>query len=69
MIPIKPHAYAELPNEFHTRQKWQGFENPLLVTQNIQLKKELGFQDVETQKLLEIFRKCLGISQEFLANS
>ena len=42
MIPIKPHAYAELPNEFHTRQMWQGFENPLLVTQNIQLKKELG---------------------------
>ena len=61
MIPIKPHAYAELPNEFHTRQMWQGFENPLLVTQNVQLKKELGFQDVETQKLLEIFNGSFKI--------
>jgi len=31
MIPIKPHAYAELPDEFHTCQMWQGFKNPLLV--------------------------------------
>ena len=52
MVPIKPHAYAELPDEFHTYQMWQGFKNPLLVTQNVELKKELGFQDVETQKRL-----------------
>ena len=31
MVPIKPHAYAELPDEFHTCQMWQGFKNPLLV--------------------------------------
>ena len=46
MIPIKPHAYAELPDEFHTCQMWQGFKNPLLVTQNVELKKELGFQSL-----------------------
>mgnify|MGYP003321822742 FL=1 len=61
MIPIKPHAYAELPDEFHTCQMWQGFKNPLLVTQNVELKKELGFQDVETQKLLEIFNGSFKI--------
>ena len=61
MIPIKPHAYAELPDEFHTRQMWQGFENPILVTQNAQLKKELGFQAVETQRLLEIFNGSFKI--------
>ena len=61
MVPIKPHAYAELPDEFHTCQMWQGFKNPLLVTQNVELKKELGFQDVETQKLLEIFNGSFKI--------
>ena len=36
-------VYAELPDEFHTCQMWQGFKNPLLVInrkkiKNLQLK-------------------------------
>ena len=42
MIPIKPHAYAELPQDFYNLQNWQGFNNPLLVIENAQLKQELG---------------------------
>ena len=42
MIPIKPHAYAELPQDFYNLQNWQGFNNPLLVIENVQLKQELG---------------------------
>ena len=55
MIPIKPHAYAELPQEFYNLQSWQGFENPQLIIENTQLKKELGFENIDKQKLLEIF--------------
>ena len=55
MISIKPHAYAELPQEFYTLQNWQGFDNPLLVIENSQLKKELGLENIEKQKLLDIF--------------
>ena len=38
MIPIKPHAYAELPQDFYNLQNWQGFDNPLLVIENAELK-------------------------------
>ena len=55
MIPIKPHAYAELPQEFYNLQNWQGFDNPLLVIENSQLKQELGLENIEKQKLLDIF--------------
>lgn len=55
MISIKPHAYAELPQEFYTLQNWQGFDNPLLVIENSQLKQELGLENIEKQKLLDIF--------------
>ena len=55
MIPIKPHAYAELPQEFYNLQNWHGFDNPLLVIENSQLKQELGLENIEKQKLLDIF--------------
>jgi uncharacterized protein YdiU (UPF0061 family) len=55
MIPIKPHAYAELPQEFYNLQNWHGFYNPLLVIENSQLKQELGLENIEKQKLLDIF--------------
>jgi uncharacterized protein YdiU (UPF0061 family) len=61
MIPIKPHAYAELPHEFYNLQKWEGFKNPLLVIENTQLKQELGFNNIEKQKLLNIFNGLLSI--------
>ena len=61
MIPIKPHAYAELPQEFYNLQNWEGFKNPLLVTENTQLKQELGFNNIEKQKLLDIFNGLLPI--------
>jgi len=61
MIPIKPHAYAELPQEFYNLQNWEGFKNPLLVTENTQLKQELGFNNIEKQKLLDIFNGMLSI--------
>ena len=54
MTPIKPHAYAELPQEFYNLQNWEGFKNPLLVIENTQLKQELGFNNIEKQKLLEL---------------
>ena len=56
MIPIKPHAYAELPQDFYNLQNWQGFNNPLLVIENAQLKKDLGLENIDKQKLLDIFR-------------
>ena len=61
MIPIKPHAYAELPQEFYNLQKWEGFKNPLLVIENTQLKQELGFNNIEKEKLLDIFNGLLSI--------
>ena len=61
MIPIKLHAYAELPHEFYNLQKWEGFKNPLLVIENTQLKQELGFINIEKQKLLNIFNGLLSI--------
>ena len=61
MIPIKPHAYAELPQDFYNLQNWQGFNNPLLVIENAQLKQELGLENIEKQKLLDIFNGLLSI--------
>jgi uncharacterized protein YdiU (UPF0061 family) len=55
MASIKPHAYAELPEEFYNLQNWQGFDNPLLVIENAPLKQELGFEKIEQQELLDIF--------------
>jgi uncharacterized protein YdiU (UPF0061 family) len=61
MIPIKPHAYAELAQDFYNLQNWQGFNNPLLVIENAELKKELGLENIEKQKLLDIFNGSLSI--------
>jgi uncharacterized protein YdiU (UPF0061 family) len=61
MFPIKPHAYAELTQDFYNLQNWQGFNNPLLVIENAQLKKELGLENIERQKLLDIFNGSLSI--------
>ena len=61
MTPIKSHAYAELPQEFYNLQNWQGFDNPLLVIENSQLKQELGFDNIEQQKLLDIFNGLSSI--------
>jgi len=61
MIPIKPHAYAELPRDFYNLQNWQGFDNPLIVIENAELKKELGLENIEKQKLLDIFNGSLSI--------
>jgi uncharacterized protein YdiU (UPF0061 family) len=61
MIPIKPHAYAELPQDFYSLQNWQGFDNPLLVIENAELKKELGLENIEKQKLLDIFNGSLSV--------
>ena len=61
MTPIKSHAYAELPQEFYNLQNWQGFDNPLLVIENAQLKQELGFDNIEQQKLLDIFNGLSSI--------
>ena len=61
MIPIKPHAYAELPQEFYTLQNWQGFDNPFLVIENSQLKQELGLENIKKQELLDIFNGSSSI--------
>ena len=61
MISIKPHAYAELPQEFYNLQNWQGFDNPLLVIENSQLKKELGLENIKKQELLDIFNGSSSI--------
>ncbi len=61
MISIKPHAYAELPQEFYTLQNWQGFNNPLLIIENSQLKKELGLENIKKQELLDIFNGSSSI--------
>ena len=61
MIPIQPHAYAELPQDFYNLQNWQGFDNPLLVVENAELKKDLGLENIDKQKLLDIFNGSLSI--------
>ena len=61
MIPIQPHAYAELPQDFYNLQNWQGFDNPLLVIENAELKKDLGLENIDNQKLLDIFNGSLSI--------
>ncbi len=61
MIPIKPHAYAELPQDFYNLQNWQGFDNPLLVIENAELKKDLGLENIDKQKLLDIFNGSLPV--------
>jgi uncharacterized protein YdiU (UPF0061 family) len=61
MVPIKSHAYAELPQDFYNLQNWQGFDNPLLVIENAELKKDLGLENIDTQKLLDIFNGSLSI--------
>ena len=61
MIPIKPHAYAGLPQDFYNLQNWQGFDNPLIVIENAELKKELGLENIEKQKLLDICNGSLSI--------
>ena len=61
MIPIQPHAYAELPQDFYNLQNWQGFDNPLLVVENTELKKDLGLENIDKQKLLDIFNGSLSI--------
>jgi len=61
MIPIQPHAYAELPQDFYNLQNWQGFDNPLLVIENAELKKDLDLENIDKQKLLDIFNGSLSI--------
>jgi len=61
MIPIQPHVYAELPQDFYNLQNWQGFNNPLLVIENAELKKDLGLENIDKQKLLDIFNGSLSI--------
>ena len=61
MTPFKPHAFAELPAIFHNRQTWDGFNNPSLVIENAQLKKELGLKNIDSQALLDIFNGVLPI--------
>ena len=61
MTPFKPHAFAELPAIFHNRQTWDGFNNPSLVIENAQLKKELGLKNIDSQALLDIFNGVLSI--------
>ena len=61
MIPIKSHAFAELPQEFYTLQNWQGFENPFPVIENEQLKRELNLKKMDGKELLDIFNGSLKI--------
>ena len=61
MTPFKPHAFAELPALFHNRQTWDGFNNPSLVIENAQLKKELGLKNIDSEALLDIFNGVLSI--------
>ena len=55
MLPLLPHAFAELSEDFHTRQDWEGFDNPFVVIENIDLKNELGINNLGDQQLLNIF--------------
>jgi len=55
MLPLLPHAFAELSEDFHTRQNWEGFDNPFVVIENSDLKNELGINSLGDQQLLNIF--------------
>ena len=55
MLPLLPHAFAGLSEDFHTQQNWEGFENPFVVTENSNLKNELGINNLDSQQLLNIF--------------
>jgi len=55
MFPLLPHAFAELSEDFHTLQNWEGFDNPFVVTENLDLKNELGINNLCDQQLLNIF--------------
>ena len=55
MLPLLPHAFAGLPEEFYTRQIWEGFEHPFIAFENFSLKQELGIQDIDGEDLLKIF--------------
>ena len=55
MLPLLPHAFAELSDDFYNKQSWKGFDNPFIVFENTDLKKELGIKDVDGQQLLNIF--------------
>ncbi|MDB4072801.1 YdiU family protein [Gammaproteobacteria bacterium] len=55
MLPLLPHAFAELSADFHTLQNWEGFDNPFVVTENSDLKNELGINNLSDQQLLNIF--------------
>ena len=46
MLPLLPHAFAELSEDFHTLQNWEGFDNPFVVTENSDLKNELGINNL-----------------------
>jgi len=55
MLSLLPHAFAELSDDFHTRQNWEGFDNPFVVIENTELKNELGINNLSDQQLLNIF--------------
>ena len=55
MLPLLPHAFAELSADFHTLQNWESFDNPFVVTENSDLKNELGINNLGDQQLLNIF--------------
>ena len=55
MLPLLPHAFAELSADFHTRQNWEGFDHPFVVIENTDLKNELGINNLGDKQLLNIF--------------
>ena len=55
MLPLLPHAFAELSEDFYTLQNWESFDNPFVVTENSDLKNELGINKLGDQQLLNIF--------------
>ncbi|MDC0905273.1 YdiU family protein [Gammaproteobacteria bacterium] len=55
MLPLLPHAFAELSADFHTRQNWEGFDHPFVVIENTELKNELGINNLGDKQLLNIF--------------
>jgi len=55
MFPLLPHAFAELSEDFHTRQHWEVFDNAFVVTENSDLKNELCINNLGDQQLLNIF--------------
>ena len=55
MLPLLPHAFADLSEDFYTQQNWEGFDNPFVVIENSSLKNELGINNLDSQLLLNIF--------------